>query len=337
MVAGLDLNLPESQKKKSALTAVEALDWFKKMSLIRRFEERAEQAYGEGKIGGFLHLYIGEEAIAVGALAALHQDDDVITHYSDHGYVLARGIDLKRVMAELYGKSTGLSKGKGGSMHMADVKRRLWGGYAVVGGHIPLAVGLALAIQYNKESRIVACFFGDGATNTGAFYTSLNIAAVWKLPLVVVVENNHYGMGTAVARASAVTDLYKKASAFNIPALQIDGNDVLAVRDAVREVVAKARSGGGPQFIEAVTYRYRGHSMGDPQRYRTKAEVEAAKASDPIMRWQERILGDGLATEADLKGILSQVEAEVNEAVRFAETSCMPEPRDMYTDVVVTE
>jgi pyruvate dehydrogenase E1 component alpha subunit len=337
MVAGLDLNLPESQKKKSALTAVEALDWFKKMSLIRRFEERAEQAYGEGKIGGFLHLYIGEEAIAVGALAALHQDDDVITHYRDHGYVLARGIDLKRVMAELYGKSTGLSKGKGGSMHMADVKRRLWGGYAVVGGHIPLAVGLALAIQYNKESRIVACFFGDGATNTGAFYTSLNIAAVWKLPLVVVVENNHYGMGTAVARASAVTDLYKKASAFNIPALQIDGNDVLAVRDAVREVVAKARSGGGPQFIEAVTYRYRGHSMGDPQRYRTKAEVEAAKASDPIMRWQERILGDGLATEADLKGILSQVEAEVNEAVRFAETSCMPEPRDMYTDVVVTE
>jgi len=303
MVAGLDLNLPESQKK-SDLTAVEALDWFKKMSLIRRFEERAEQAYGEGKIGGFLHLYIGEEAIAVGALAALHQDDDVITHYRDHGYVLARGIDLKRVMAELYGKSTGLSKGKGGSMHMADVKRRLWGGYAVVGGHIPLAVGLALAIQYNKESRIVACFFGDGATNTGAFYTSLNIAAVWKLPLVVVVENNHY---------------------------------VLAVRDAVREVVAKARSGGGPQFIEAVTYRYRGHSMGDPQRYRTKAEVEAAKASDPIMRWQERILGDGLATEADLKGILSQVEAEVNEAVRFAETSCMPEPRDMYTDVVVTE
>jgi pyruvate dehydrogenase E1 component alpha subunit len=337
MVAGLDLNLPESQKTQSGLTAVEALDWFKKMSLIRRFEERAEEAYGQGKIGGFLHLYIGEEAIAVGAIAALSEDDDVVTHYRDHGYVLARGVDPKRVMAELYGKSTGLSKGKGGSMHMADLKRRLWGGYAVVGGHIPLAVGLALAIQYNKELRIVACFFGDGATNTGAFHTGLNIAALWKLPLVVIVENNHYGMGTAVARASAVTDLYKKACAFNMPALRIDGNDVQEVRDTVREVVAKARSGGGPQFIEAVTYRYRGHSMGDPQRYRAKAEVEAAKASDPIMRWQQRILSHGLATKADLKHIVSQVEAELEEAVRFAETSPLPEPHDLYTDVLIAE
>jgi pyruvate dehydrogenase E1 component alpha subunit len=337
MVAGLDLNLPGSEKTKSSLTAAEALDWFKKMSLIRRFEERAEEAYGQGKIGGFLHLYIGEEAIAVGAIAALREDDDIVTHYRDHGYVLARGVDPKRVMAELYGKSTGLSKGKGGSMHMADLKRRLWGGYAVVGGHIPLAVGLALAIQYNEQPRIVACFFGDGATNTGTFYTGLNIAAVWKLPLVVIVENNHYGMGTAVTRASAVTDLYKKACAFNMPALQINGNDVLEVRDTVRGVVAKARSGGGPQFIEAVTYRHRGHSMGDPQRYRTKAEVEAAKASDPIMRWQERILGNGLATEGDLKGILSQVEAEVNEAIRFAETSPLPEPSDLYTDVLIAE
>jgi pyruvate dehydrogenase E1 component alpha subunit len=337
MAAGLEVNVPGSEKTKSGLTAVEALDWFKKMSLIRRFEERAEEAYGQGKIGGFLHLYIGEEAIAVGAIAALREDDDIVTHYRDHGYVLARGVEPKRVMAELYGKSTGLSKGKGGSMHMADLKRRLWGGYAVVGGHIPLAVGLALAVQYNKEPRIVACFFGDGATNTGAFYTGLNIAAVWKLPLVVIVENNHYGMGTAVARASALTDLYKKACVFNMPALQIDGNDVVEVRDAVREVAARARSGGGPQFIEAMTYRYRGHSMGDPQRYRTKAEVEAAKGSDPIMRWQQRILGNGLATEDDLKGILSQIEAEVNEAIRFAEMSPLPEPSDLYTDVLIAE
>jgi pyruvate dehydrogenase E1 component alpha subunit len=337
MVVGLDLNVSESKNTKSDLTAADALGWFEKMSLIRRFEERAEEAYGQGKIGGFLHLYIGEEAIAVGATAALSEDDDVITHYRDHGYVLARGVDPKRVMAELYGKSTGLSKGKGGSMHMADLKSRVWGGYAVVGGHIPLAVGLALAIQYNKEPRVVACFFGDGATNTGTFYTSLNIAAVWKLPLVAIVENNHYGMGTAVARASAVTDLYKKACAFNIPALQVDGNDVLEVRDKVREVVAKARSGGGPQFIEAVTYRYRGHSMGDPQRYRTKAEVEAAKASDPIVRWKQRILKNGLATEADLKHIMSQVEAEVDEAIRFAETSPLPEPSDLYADVLIAE
>ena len=186
------------------VTAEEALDWFRKMSLIRRFEERAEEAYGQGKIGGFLHLYIGEEAIAVGAMAALRPEDDVITHYRDHGYVLARGIEPKRVMAELYGKATGLSKGKGGSMHMADVRRHLWGGYAIVGGHIPLATGLALAIQYRKLPQVVACFFGEGATNTGSFYSGLNLAAVWKLPLIAIVENNRYGMGTAFERVSAV-------------------------------------------------------------------------------------------------------------------------------------
>lgn len=222
-------------------------------------------------------------------------------------------------------------------MHMADLSRHLWGGYAVVGGHIPLAVGLALAIQYRQESRIVACFLGDGATNTGTFYTGLNIAALWKLPLVVIVENNHYGMGTTVARASAVTDLYKKACAFDMPALQIDGNDVLEVRDTVREVIAKARSGSGPQFIEAVTYRYRGHSMGDPQRYRTKAEVEAAKASDPIVRWQQRMLRTGLATQADLKDIERQVDAELDEAIRFAEASPLPEPSDLHTDILIEE
>lgn len=337
MVGRSDSNILASKKTKSGLTAAEALDWFEKMSLIRRFEERAEEAYEHGKIGGFLHLYIGEEAIAVGATAALREDDDIVTHYRDHGYILARGVGPKRIMAELYGKSTGVSKGKGGSMHMADLKRRLWGGYAVVGGHVPLAVGLALAIQYRKESRIVACFLGDGATNTGVFYTGLNIAAVWKLPLIVIVENNQYGMGTAVARASAVTDLYKKACAFNMPAVQIDGNDVLEVRDTVRELVAKARSGSGPQLIEALTYRYRGHSMGDPQRYRTKAEVEAAKGSDPIVHWQQRILSEGLAAEADLKHILSQVDVEVDEAIRFAEASPLPEPSDLYADVLIAE
>ena len=319
------------------VTGEEALDWFRKMSLIRRFEERAEEAYGQGKIGGFLHLYIGEEAVAVGAMAALRAEDDVITHYRDHGYVLARGIEPKRVMAELYGKATGLSKGKGGSMHMADVRRHLWGGYAIVGGHIPLATGLALANQYRNLPQVVACFFGEGATNTGAFFAGLNLAAVWKLALIAIVENNRYGMGTAFERVSAVGDVYKKASAFDIPGVKIDGNDVLAVRDAVHRMAERSRAGGGPQLIEAMTYRFRGHSMGDPQRYRTREEVEEAKAGDPIARWRRTVLENGLATEADLQKIRDEVEAEVEEAVRFAENSPAPDPGELYNDVLVSE
>lgn len=319
------------------VTREEALDWFRKMSLIRRFEERAEEAYGQGKIGGFLHLYIGEEAVAVGAMAALQHEDDVITHYRDHGYVLARGIEPKRVMAELYGKATGLSKGKGGSMHMADVRRHLWGGYAIVGGHIPLATGLALAIQYRKLPQIVACFFGDGATNAGTFYSGLNLAAVWKLPLIAIVENNHYGMGTAFERVSAVGEVYRKASSFDIPGVRIDGNDVLAVRDAVRRMADQSRNGGGPQLIEAMTYRFRGHSMGDPQRYRTKEEVEEAKSRDPIARWRSTVQENDLATEDELRKIGDEVEAEVEEAVRYAENSPAPDPGELCNDVLVSE
>lgn len=319
------------------VTGEEALDWFRKMSLIRRFEERAEEAYGQGKIGGFLHLYIGEEAVAVGAMAALRPEDDVITHYRDHGYVLARGIEPKRVMAELYGKATGLSKGKGGSMHMADVRRHLWGGYAIVGGHIPVATGLALANQYRNLPQVVACFFGEGATNTGTFYSGLNLAAVWKLPLIAIVENNRYGMGTAFERVSAVGEVYRKASAFNIPGVRIDGNDVLAVRDAVHRMAERSRTGGGPQLIEAMTYRFRGHSMGDPQRYRTREEVEEAKARDPIARWRRTVLENDLATEAELQEIRDEVEAEVEEAVQFAENSPAPDPSELYNDVLVFE
>ncbi|MDA8178601.1 MAG: pyruvate dehydrogenase (acetyl-transferring) E1 component subunit alpha [Desulfobacteria bacterium] len=318
-------------------TAEEALDWFRKMSLIRRFEERAEEAYGQGKIGGFLHLYIGEEAVAVGAMAALRPEDDVITHYRDHGYVLARGIDPKRVMAELYGKATGLSKGKGGSMHMADVRRHLWGGYAIVGGHIPVAAGLALANQYRNLPQVVACFLGDGATNSGSFFSGLNLAAVWKLPLVAIVENNRYGMGTAFERVSAVGDVYRKASAFDIPGVKIDGNDVLAVRDAVYQMAERSRAGGGPQLIEAMTYRFRGHSMGDPQRYRTREEVEEAKARDPIACWRRTVLESDLATEDELRKIGDEVDAEVEEAVRFAENSPAPDPGELYNDVLVPE
>ncbi|MBI4789980.1 MAG: pyruvate dehydrogenase (acetyl-transferring) E1 component subunit alpha [Chloroflexi bacterium] len=321
-------------RTESGLTRTEALEWFKQMSLIRRFEERAEEAYGQGKIGGFLHLYIGEEAIAVGALAALQPDDDVVTHYRDHGYVLARGVDPKKVMAELYGKATGLDKGKGGSMHLADVSKHLWGGYAIVGGHVPLAAGLALASQYENQSRVTACFLGEGATNIGTFFAGLNMAAVWKLPLLIIVENNRYGMGTAVERASAVTNISEKACAFNIPATQIDGDDVVAVKNAVFEMAERARRGDGPQLIEAMTYRFRGHSMGDPQRYRTKEEVEQAKKLDPLMRFRERIVNEGLVTQADLEIIENEVETEVDEAVAFAESSPAPEPDEMYQDVL---
>lgn len=319
------------------VTGAEALGWFEQMNLIRRFEERAEEAYGQGKIGGFLHLYIGEEAVAVGAMAALQPDDDVITHYRDHGYVLARGVEPKRVMAELYGKATGISKGKGGSMHMADVKRHLWGGYAIVGGHIPLATGLALANRYLDRPRVVACFFGEGATNIGTFFAGLNLASVWKLALVAIVENNRYGMGTAFERVSAVGNVYQKSRAFNIPGIKIDGNDVLAVRDAVHHMAERSRAGGGPQLIEAMTYRFRGHSMGDPQRYRTKEEVEEAKARDPIVRWRRTVLENGLATEADLQKIRDKVESEVEEAVRFAENSPAPDPGELFSDVLVIE
>jgi pyruvate dehydrogenase E1 component alpha subunit len=240
-------------------------------------------------------------------------------------------------MAELYGKATGLSKGKGGSMHMADVRRHLWGGYAIVGGHVPLAAGLALAIRYRNLPNVVACFLGEGATNSGAFYAGLNLAAVWKLPLIVIVENNRYGMGTSCERASAVSEVYRKASAFDIPGVRIDGNDVPAVRDAVRRMADRSRNGGGPQLIEAMTYRFRGHSMGDPQRYRTKEEVEEAKTRDPIARWRRAILENELAAEDELRKIVDEVDAEVEEAVRFAENSPVPDPGELCNDVLVPE
>lgn len=311
----------------------EAIEFFRKMFLIRCFEEQAEEAYGHGKIGGFLHLYIGEEAIAVGALAALQPDDDVVTHYRDHGYALARGVEPKKLMAELFGKATGVSHGKGGSMHFADVTRHLWGGYAIVGAHIPIAVGLGFATNHQNLNRVVACFFGDGATNAGVFFEALNVAALWKIPLVAIAENNRYGMGTAVERASAVADLYKKAAAFEIPAVQIDGNDVELVRDTVRVMATSARNGGGPQFIEAITYRYRGHSMGDPQRYRSRDEVERAKTRDPIHRLQKRIIEERLGDEAELKNICRSVQQEVGQAIEFAEASPYPDPLELYRNI----
>ena len=333
----LDVAKTSVTKSQETLSREDGLDFLRQMMLIRRFEERAEQAYTEGKIGGFLHLYIGEESIAVGAMNALEPDDDVITHYRDHGYALARGLEPNKLMAELFGKETGVSKGKGGSMHLADVERHFWGGYAIVGGHIPLAVGLALASQYQNLQRVTLCVFGDGATNIGMFHESLNLAAVWKVPLVILVENNQYGMGTAVARASAVTELYKKACAYDIPAERIDGHDLLAVYQAVQKSADKARRGEGPQFIEALTYRFRGHSMGDPQRYRTKAEVEKAREQDPIQRFKQQLADLHLATQEDFEHLGQEVNATIQEAVDFAESSPQPEPADLYKDILVPE
>lgn len=337
MVAPTTQALSVSEQPKTDLSRETALHWLEQMMLIRRFEERAEEAYTQRKIGGFLHLYIGEEAIAVGTMAALHSDDDVFTHYRDHGYAIARGLDPNKLMAELYGKATGIVKGKGGSMHFASLEHHLWGGYAIVGGHIPLAAGMALAHQYEERDRIAVAIFGEGATNIGMFHEGLNMAAVWKLPLLTIVENNHYGMGTAVSRASAVSDIYEKAGAYHMPAVQIDGNDLEVVYNTVREMADRARAGEGPQMIEMLTYRLRGHSMGDPQRYRTKDEVEKRRTTEPIGRFQERLLDLKLASESDFEQIQARVDERADEAVRFAEESPFPDPSELYTDILVEE
>ena len=300
-------------------------EFYRQMFLIRRFEEASARLYMQGKIRGFLHLYIGEEAVAVGAISALQPQDYVITHYRDHGHALARGMDPKAVMAELCGKVTGSSKGKGGSMHLFDASRRFMGGYAIVGGQLPLAVGLALASKYKGEDALTLCFFGDGAINEGEFHESMNLASLWKLPVIFFLENNFYGMGTRVDRCHAGgTDLYKAADPYRVPAVQVDGMDLVAVREATLEASERVRSGGGPVFIEAITYRYRGHSMADPTAYRDSSEVDQWRDKDPIHRFREMALEQGLATEEELAEIERRVEEEVREVVSFPEES--PEP-----------
>ena len=311
------------------------LDWYRQMVLIRRFEQRSSELYQQGKIGGFLHLYIGQEAIAVGAIAARQEGDHVITAYRDHGHALAVGSDVRRLMAELMGKATGVSKGKGGSMHLADVERRYWGGYAVVGGHLPLAAGIALAEQYKETDNAVLCFFGDGATNIGYFHESLNLSGVWKLPVLWICENNQYGMGTTIERASAVPRMVDKACAYGMEGKQVDGMNVIDVYEATQEALQKIRSGAGPQFLEMLTYRYEGHSMGDPLRYRTKDEVEKWREDDPIGILERHLLEEGLATKDELEEIDNAVEQLVEEAVTFAEESPLPEPEALFEDIYV--
>jgi len=317
------------------LSRDELLELYHQMALIRRFEEKAAELYTAGQIGGFLHLYIGEEAIAVGACRALRPEDHLLTAYRDHGWAIARGLEPRRVMAELLGKATGVSGGKGGSMHMASVERHFWGGYAIVGGHLPLATGVGLAIRYQEEHQAVLCVLGEGTTNIGYFHESINLAAVWKLPVVFLVENNQYGMGTEVGRASARSDIFEKGCSYGIESAPVDGQDVLAVHKAVLEALEHART-DGPYLMEAKTYRYAGHSMGDPERYRSKSEIEEWRSThDPIKLLGQTLIDRSLADEAALEKITKQVEPEIEEIVHFAQESPEPEDSALYEHVYV--
>jgi pyruvate dehydrogenase E1 component alpha subunit len=309
-----------------------ALDFYRTMTLIRRFEERCAEWYGRAKIGGFLHLYIGEEAIAAGAFARLAPQDYIVSHYREHGHALARGLDPKRIMAELFGRATGTSKGKGGSMHLFDASKGFLGGYAIVGGMMPVATGLALAGK--SEDRLCLCIFGDGAVNEGEFHESLNLASLWKLPVLFFLENNLYGMGTHVERTRAGgKDIYTAADAYKIPAAQIDGMDVVAVREATEESLKRVRSGDGPVFLEAMTYRFRGHSLADSSAYRDSEEVDRWREKDPISTFKKLALSDGLLEDGEIERIDEAVEAQVAEAVQFGEDSDDPRPEALYEDV----
>ena len=314
----------------------QATEFYRQMVLIRRFEETSGRLYMQGKIRGFLHLYIGEEAIAVGAISALNDDDYVVSHYRDHGHALVKGMDPKVIMAELFGKATGSSGGRGGSMHLFDASRNFMGGYAIVGGQMPVAVGIALAIKYKRENRVVVCFFGDGAVNQGEYHESLNLASLWKLPVLFFLENNLYGMGSHVDRTHAGgKDVYLTAEPYNIPAVQIDGMDVLAVREATVEALRRIRSGGGPVFIEAMTYRFRGHSMADPAAYRDSDEAEEWRAKDPIDRFKALSTEEGLITQEELHRVDDLVESTIEEAVRYAESSPAPDIDTLHDNVYV--
>ncbi len=311
------------------------LDWYRQMVLIRRFEQKCAELYQLGKIGGFLHLYIGQEATAVGSIAARRPQDHVITAYRDHAHALVVGADPKRLMAELLGKATGVSKGKGGSMHLASVEHNYWGGYGIVGGHIPLGTGLALAEKYKETDAVVLCYMGDGSTNIGYFHESLNMAGVWDLPVIYIVENNQYGMGTSVARASAAPDMVTKAAGYAIPARKVNGMDVIEVYNVVGETIAAIHAGQAPQFLEINTYRFEGHSMGDPLRYRTKDEVEKWRGDDPIGILERHILKENAATKEELEQIDDEVEAVIEEAVKFAEESPFPAPEALFEGIYV--
>ncbi len=308
---------------------------YHEMVLIRLVEEAAAQLYQQGKIGGFLHLYIGQEAVSTGLISARKPQDRIITAYRDHGVAINCGIPAEQVLAELLGKATGCSQGKGGSMHMADVNKNFYGGHAIVGAHLPLAAGLALGDLYQKQDGVTVCLFGDGATNIGYFHEAVNLSKVWNLPIIWVCENNQYGMGTAVDRASAVPEIRQKAEGYGIPNQRVDGMDVIKVRETALEVFEHVRSGKGPYFLEIVTYRFRGHSMGDPERYRQADEIKHWQENDPIGIYRKHLVTEGIATEDELNLLDQEIQQETDQAVQFAEQSPEPEPEELFTHIYV--
>lgn len=318
---------------KAKVTKETYLQWYEQMQLIRRFEEKCAQLYGQQKIKGFCHLYIGQEAVVAGTYSVITPEDSVITAYRDHGHALACGMTPESVMAELYGKVTGCSKGKGGSMHMFSKQFRNFGGHGIVGGQVPLGAGIAFAEQYLGTKNVNICYMGDGAVRQGALHETFNMAMLWKLPVVFVVENNFYAMGTSLERTTNLTDIYKMGLAYDMPSQWVDGMSCEAVHEAMAEAVERARKGEGPTFLEIRTYRYRGHSMSDPAKYRTKEEVEDYKSKDPITVTRETILKKKYATEAELSAIDEKIEEQVKASVEFAENSPWPDVSELYTDV----
>ena len=310
-----------------------AIDLYRQMLLIRRFEEKAAEAYSSGKIGGFCHLYIGQEAVAVGAISAIRPDDYVLTSYREHGQAIAKGMSANAIMAELFGKSTGCSRGKGGSMHLFDKKINFLGGHAIVGGQIPLATGVAFASKYKGTDQVTLCFFGEAAVNQGAFHESLNMAQLWKLPCIYICENNQYGMGTSLNRAMSFHEIAEKACAYELASEFVDGMDVLAVRRATARAVERARKDYLPTLLEVRTYRFMGHSMSDPGNYRTRAEIEKYQERDPIKLFSSNLQEEGIIDEAGLKEIDKGAREEVEASVRFAEESPLPAPEELFKDV----
>jgi len=321
------------KKSKSKFSKETYLKWYEEMLLMRRFEERAGQLYGMQKIKGFCHLYIGQEALMAGAMSVLKPEDAMITAYRDHAHALAKGISARAVMAELFGKITGCSKGKGGSMHMFSAEHRFFGGHGIVGGQVPLGAGIAFAEKYKGTTNVCVCYMGDGAVRQGAFHEALNMAMTWKLPVIFIIENNNYAMGTSVERTSNVTDLYKLGLAYDMPSEPVDGMSCEAVHDAMEKAVDHARKGNGPTLLEMNTYRYKGHSMSDPAKYRTKEEVESYKAKDPVEIVLHTIMEKKYATEKEIEVIQKRVTDVIEDSVKFAEESPYPDPSELYIDV----
>lgn len=328
---------PETAEQFAGLSSEQLVDMYRQMALIRVFEEKCQEMYTRAKIGGFLHLYVGQEGVAVGMMAALKPEDHIITHYRDHGHAIARGLDTNALMAELFGKATGSAGGLGGSMHLVDVSKNFWGGYAIVGSHLLLACGIGLGLKLQKREEVIVVFFGDGSTNGGEFYEALNLAQLSKLPVVFVCENNLFAMGTPIAVHTSVQEIYRKACAFDMTAERVDGNDPVVMYEAAQRAVEHARSGKGPVLLEAMTYRLRGHSAQDTQKYRTKEDVEKYRAQDPNQVFRQRLIEEGQMTEEQAQQIEQDASAEVDASVEFSDQSPPADEKWLTTGVYANE